>query len=76
MNFEEREGLSNMQSELQSIKTSFKFSNCIPSVANTTTRQNTMYAQFIAVSSLSFHQNLFEYTARIKLNLLFIEISL
>ena len=32
------ERLSNMQSELQSIKTSFKFSNCIPSVANTTTR--------------------------------------
>ena len=60
--------LSDMQSELQSIKISIKFSNCIPSVTNNKTRQNAMYAQFIVGSCLSFHENSFEYTARKKLN--------
>lgn len=70
------ERLSNMQSGVQSIKSNIKFSNCIPPVANTTTRQNTMYGQLIVGSPLSIHQNPLEYSATIKLNLLVVEIPL
>ena len=54
--------LGKMQIELRNINTCIAFSNCIPTVANTT--KKTMHGQFIVGSPLPFYLHDLEHTTK------------